>query len=183
MKLIDILIEIINERKVQKNKWFRANDSDLKDYFDDMQFMINTTYSKIGGSPIKVNSVSDLKKLAQNWDLTDIDDDPDMDVTNGTKQKPAGLKHVMGASDGSDKGKKSLIKHLMKSLNKSGNYAELSGAPAHIVNKNGIPYIDDEDTVRKVLKKDDIVWKGDGWYERNIKGKVYKKRLFGNPKI
>lgn len=183
------IVESVSERNKKaygpvppKNKWFRASDTDIDTYADDIINMIDATYSKIGGIGMSVKSSSDIKKLAPTWDLNDIDADDDMDVANATKPKSAGNKFVAGMSDGSPKAKEVLVKYLMTSLKKNGNYAELSGAPAHIAQKNGIPYIDDEDKVRKALKKD-ITWLGDGWYERSIKGRKLKKRLFGKPKV
>jgi hypothetical protein len=177
-ELVKLLLE-----KLPKNKWVNATDKDLDDYTDDIINMVNVTYGKIGGSPIaNMKSKQDLKKLAPNWELQDVDNEPDADVAIASKKKSAGTKYVVGASDGGSKAKKVLITRLLQGLKQSGNYAELSGAPAHIVDKAGIPYIDDEQVVRKTLKKD-ITWKGDGWYERDIKGTKRTKRLYGKPKV
>jgi hypothetical protein len=176
-ELVKILLE-----KLPKNKWVTASDSDLEDYKDDIISMVNQTYKAIGGVGIKLQSKDDIKKLANSWDLEDVDKKPDADVAIGVKHKGAGDKFVAGASDGSPKAKKELVGKLATMLKQNGKYAELSGAPAHLMDRSGIPYIDDEDKVRKALKKD-ITWKGDGWYERDIKGKKHTKRLYGKPKV
>tara|TARA_R110000751_G_scaffold69172_1_gene140661 strand:- start:1725 stop:2282 length:558 start_codon:yes stop_codon:yes gene_type:complete len=180
-KIIKEEVAKILMEKLPKNKWMKATDQDLKDYEDDIVAMIDQTYKAAGGAGMMVKSTADIKKLAPDWELEDVDEDPDADVAIGTKKKPAGTKFVAGASDGSGKAKKELINKLVTMLKKSGNYAELSGAPEHVVSKTGLKYIDDEEVVRKALKKD-ITWKGDGWYERAIKGVKRTKRLYGKPK-
>jgi hypothetical protein len=46
----------------------------------------------------------------------------------------------------------------------------------------GVPIVDDEEVVRNVLAGKKINWLGDGWYERAVGGKKFKKRMFGKPK-
>jgi hypothetical protein len=175
------LVKILE--KLPKGKWVHATDKDIEDHTDDIISMVNKTYSKVGGSPItNMKSTSDVKKLAPDWDLEDVDGDQDADAAIGLKRKSAGNKYVVGATDGSPKAKRDMITRLLKGLQKPGNYAELSGVPSKIVDKAGLKYIDDEEVVRKTLKKD-ITWKGDGWYERDIKGTKRTKRLYGKPKV
>ena len=47
----------------------------------------------------------------------------------------------------------------------------------------GVPVVDDEDTVRSVLKGKEIEWNGDGTYDREIGGQKHTKVMMGKPNI
>jgi hypothetical protein len=93
-------------------------------------------------------------------------------------------------------GEKPNIKNLLikksAELKRSGNYVEVSkGAFDSFVKKGGVPIIDDEETVRKVLgdkRSKETTWHGEhpkgtypgnGWYTRKIGGKQVIKTLIG----
>ena len=86
-------------------------------------------------------------------------------------------------SDGTSSGKRAAITKALELLGTSGWYAELSGKPAQIMLTNGIHPIEDEQTVRDVLRKP-LTWKGGGAYERVITGLgSHEKFLFGKPLV
>ena len=58
-----------------------------------------------------------------------------------------------------------------------------------LINKYGVPIVDDQDTVEEVLGKK-VKWLGNipgddsyGWYERSIGGDPHAKILVGRPKV
>jgi hypothetical protein len=63
-------------------------------------------------------------------------------------------------------------------------YAEASDRPLEIYEEAGIPVIEDEANVRKLLKGKTFIWNGDGSYTRKVKnlGSVTKK-LVGYPNL
>ena len=51
-----------------------------------------------------------------------------------------------------------------------------------ILKAKGVAIVDDEETVRKALKGKEIVWHGDGSYDRVIGGQKHRKVMMGKPK-
>lgn len=181
MKLKRLLNEILNERQLPKKKWVKLQGNDFKEFAEDIFNMIQKTYAPIGGHP-NYKSPSDIKPIdATYWEVMDVDVDPEPDAVSVAKLKPPGKKYVAGATDGEKASKRAYIGSRVELLKKPGHYCEASHKIADIFVSNGVPIVDDEDVVRKTLKKD-IVWLGDGYYKRKIGGKMYKKRLFGVPR-
>lgn len=181
MKLKQLLNEILSEKKLPKNKWVRLKGNDFKEFAEELFDMIQKTYAPIGGHP-NYKSPSDINPSdASYWQVIDVDSDDDPDAVSVAKIKPPGKKYVAGATDGEKPSKRAYISSRIDVLKKPGNYVEASHKIADILASNGVPIIDDEDKVRKTLKKD-IVWIGDGYYKRKIGSKMYTKRLFGVPK-
>ena len=182
MKLKKLLTEILNEKALPKNKWVRLQGDDYKEFAEELFDMIKKTYASIGGHP-NYKSPADINPSdASYWEVMDVDDDPEPDVVSVAKLKPPGKKYVAGATDGEKPSKRAYIGSRIKLLKKSGHYVEASHRIADILASNGVPIVDDEEMVKKTLRKD-INWLGDGYYERKIGGKTFKKRLFGTPKI
>lgn len=160
-------------------QWHKPKD--IKEWQDEIFNLIKLAYKDIGGHP-NYKSANDIRLVDnQYFEVIDIDGDSDPDAVNAIKKKPAGNKIVASGHDGSQSAKRILIKHKIKLLKTSGYYIEVSGRLYEILNSAGINIVDDEEAVRKVLKKD-ITWLGDGWYERKIAGKKHKKILMGKPK-
>lgn len=99
------------------------------------------------------------------------------------KKKPAGLKVSAIGHDGTKDAKISVIKKVIDTLKQPGKYIEVSGKLVDVMNNAGIKPVDDEKTVRAVLKGKDITWLGDGKYSRNIGGLTVTKQMFGRPKV
>jgi len=183
------LRDILSELELPKGKYVAPSRDDLEDIKQVLFDLIQTAYAPIGGH-LKINSPDDITNADLDyWKVADIDADPEIDVTYFGKKTPLGIKHTGIGHDGV----KSHIKHVLiqktKELKKPGHYVELSGAAFDsFYKRGGVPTIDDEVTVRKVLQKD-IEWHGahpkgakpgEGWYTRIIGGKPVTKILVGN---
>ena len=178
----------------KKRKWTNLptnilgkNNDVTKDIYD----MIVKSYGPIGGYP-DFKKPSDLPSDSTNWIAVDTDKEPDFDAVRFSKPGPGGQKMTGSATDGSDAAKKMLINKTAKMLETKGNYAEMSGAIAHImITRKGVPYVADEESARKLLPGKDIEWVGkhpdgkypgyDGWYYRMLGGKKHIKIMLGKP--
>lgn len=178
IKLKDLITE-----KLKKNKWKSLTKPELSDFRDEIYDMIKTSYASLGGHP-KIKSPNDISFNDINyWDAVDVDGDGAPDAISGAKKKIGGKKYMVGATDGSKPAKRAYVGNRIKMLKKSGNFAELSHRIADFAESNGVPIVDDEKLVRTILRGKDINWLGDGWYERKIGSKKFKKRMFGVPKV
>lgn len=170
--------------------------SDRSDIADDLYDLIDTAYKPLGGH-VKFRSVKDvLNQETDVWSAADIDADPELDVVAFGKKTPFGIKHTGMGHDGDKSNIKDLLIKTTKQLKTRGNYIEVSGPAFNaFVVKGGVPTVDDEHIVRKVLgsKGKDIVWfgthpekpnlPGEGWYGRKIGGGYHIKIMAGIPKI
>ena len=179
MKLLNL---IVNEVAITKGNWQPIPSSDLKDLEDEIFGLISTAYAPIGGHP-NYRTAADVTGAEKDadYEVIDLDDDPESDAVSVTKDKSAGKKFVAMGHDGSKAAKSSVIKHKTELLKKTGFYVEASGKLVDIFAAKGIEPIDDEDTVRAVLKGKEVEWLGDGKYKRSIGGQMHVKQLFGKP--
>lgn len=150
--------------------------------------MIDKAYAPIGGNA-KVSKPSDVGNEYPDWVVADIDDDPELDVFIGGKTKK-GMKMGVMATDGTAAAK-SHLNSTQKDLFTHGWWAEVSGAPAHIlINKLGMIPVEDEKKAREMLGDKDITWHGahpegkfpgtNGWYTRDIGGHPHAKIIVGD---
>jgi len=175
-----------------KNKYIEPTGPE-KDELKQILFnLIQTAYAPIGGH-LKFKSADDIKDPdLKYWKIADIDADPEIDVVYFGKKTPFGIKHTGIGHDGEKPNIKNLLIKKSAELKRSGNYVEVSGgAFDSFVKKGGVPIIDDEETVRKVLgpkRGGEMVWHGkhpegkapgDGWYSRKIGGKEITKTMIG----
>lgn len=182
MKLIDLIHEKILREFNPKGKWVTANSKTLKQFKDEIFKLIQTAYAPIGGHP-NYNSPADISsKDAQFFQLIDVDDDPEIDAVAVSKKKPAGMKSVALGHDGSSSAKRTVISKKIKDMKKSKHYIEVSGRMYDILKAGGVPIVDDEELIKRVLKGKEIEYVGDGWYIRKIAGKKHKKIMMGHPK-
>ena len=190
IKLLDILLE----REYPKGKYVQVTDpKELEDLQFQLFDLIQNAYASIGGH-VKFKSPSDvLDPELTYWKVADVDDDPEIDVTTFGKNTSKGIKHTGLGHDGERANIKNLLKYKTSLLKSPGNYVEVSGAAFDsFVGKGGAPTIDDEETVRDILKGKELEWhgnhptdssrKGKGWYTRVIGGKKLTKILAGIPK-
>lgn len=175
------LKNLLSEMSIKKNKWIPVPSSDLDDYKKIIYTLINNAYKPIGGHP-NYKAPGDVKS-SENFEVFDIDYDDDIDVVLVSKKRAGGKKAVAIGHDGSKQAKRLAIKHQADQLKKKGHYIEVSGKITDILKANGVAIVDDESTVRKVLKGKDIKWHGDGTYDRKIAGKYHRKILMGKPNI
>lgn len=175
---------------MQKNKWIPIDNKMMKKLASEFYDLISLVYEPIGGH-VKIKSPQDLidEKEWTHYMAIDLDGDPYFDlVIIGAKTK-YGIKNVAVGHDGSKKAKDEYLNNRIHISKKPGNYSEVSDKLADILIAKGIPIVDDEDTVRKVVNKP-IEWigsipgrEGNGWYKRQIGGKQFTKTLVGTPKL
>lgn len=180
MKLLNILAERDIDTAFKKNTWRPLTASELvkakKTLFD----LISNAYAPIGGHP-NLKSPEDINRAGDMFAVIDVDDDPDIDAVAVTKKRAGGTKHVAMGHDGGRQAKSAAVNHTASSLKKQGHYIEVSGKILDILKAKGVDIVSDEDTVRSVLKGKDIVWHGDGTYDRVIGGEKHRKILMGKP--
>jgi len=168
-------------------KQLGKNNDLTQDVFD----MIDKSYGPIGGYP-DFKKPSDLPSDSTDWIGVDTDKEPDFDAVRFSKPGPGGQKMTGSATDGSDAAKKMMVNKTAKMLDTKGNYAEMSGAIAHImITRKGVPYVADEESARRLLPGKDIEWVGkhpegkypgyEGWYYRILGGKKRIKIILGRP--
>jgi len=176
IKLVDILNEIVPP----KNTWFPLSKVEVKDVEKEILDLINNAYSSIGGHP-NYKSVNDL--AGSEYEIIDLDDDPELDAVTVTKQRAGGTKHVGMGHDGTSPSKRGAISHTINSLYFPGNYIEASGAIENILRKANVTQVTDEETIRKALKGKEIKMYDDGSYDRVLGGKKYRKTMWGKPTV
>lgn len=187
------LKSIMQEIEFEKGQYTNLDSADVDEEKEELFNLIQTAYASIGGH-LKFKSPSDVKDPdLKHWVAADIDADPEIDVVYFGKKTPFGVKHTGMGHDGVRSNIKNLLVRKSAQLKNSGNYVELSG-PAFdsFVGKGGVPTIDDEELVRKVLgprRSSETIWHGEhpsgkksgnGWYTRKIGGKETTKIMAGN---
>lgn len=178
IKLIDLIAEI----DIKKNSWLPFSSSEIGEIQDELFNLIQNAYAPIGGHP-NYNSPNDLPLEGDEFDIIDLDTDPDIDAVSVIKNKAAGHKMVAMGHDGSSEAKSKVIAHKVNLLNKNGYYVEVSGKMKDILLAKGLSPITDEMIVRKVLKGKQLSWNPDGSYCREIGGCTHTKMLFGKPNV
>ena len=199
MKLTE---KLFRELGVKKKQWKEIKNKDMdklknpagKDITDELFDMIQQTYASIGGH-VDYKKPSDIPGDADLWKAIDIDSDPEPDVVNFYKRRAGGIKSVGSGTDGTKEAKKALMDNKVKELNKKGNYAEVSGAVAHVlITRHNIPFVNNEKDAIKALGGKKIEWVGanpngkypdyDGWYYRKLPdGQKHLKIMVGKPKL
>jgi hypothetical protein len=191
MKLIDILKEL----DLPKGKYVTPTAADIDDLKSDLYKLVANAYAPIGGH-LKYNSPESMKDPnLKFWRVADIDADPEIDVVYFGKETPFGVKHTGMGHDGERENIKNLLRKKSEELKNPGNYVEVSGAAFDsFVGKGGVPTINDEEAVRKILgdrRAAETIWHGkhpegkkpgEGWYSRKIGGKPVTKIMIGKIK-
>ena len=173
MKLTDIILE-------KKNTWLPIPPDELKQAEEDLFDLIDTAYKPIGGHP-NVTSPASIPSAADLYTVIDLDDDPEDDAVIMSKNRAGGKKLVGMGHDNTKPARSAAVNYTADSLKKKGHYIEVSGKIYDILKAKGVPVVDDEETVRSALKGKEIVWHGDGSYDRVIGGKKIKKVMMGKP--
>ena len=173
MKLTRILLE---------NDWRPLTSAEVQDGKDDLFKMIDNAYAPLGGHP-NVKNPDDVKSAADGYEVIDLDDDPEDDAAIMTKKRAGGTKLVGMGHDGSKPARSAAVAKTVSSLNKNGYYIEVSGKILDILKAKGVAIVNDEETVRKALKGKEIVWHGDGSYDRVIGGEKHRKVMMGKPNM
>jgi hypothetical protein len=178
---------LLRRRKVlnmalPKKQWIDTSLDKLDQYQrDHLWDMYEKTYSKLGLSVATIEKMFDKYKVS--W-FINVDNDPDSDAFIIYVETKYGNKLALMGSNGSSDAKRELVRKIIMLFRAKGWYGEASHKIASILENNGIPPIDDFETVKRILsEKGTITWLGNGEYERTLKGvgKVTKK-LYGYPK-
>ena len=199
---------IAKEVKAKKNQWTKIEipkDTDLKDKYENELFkLIDSAYKAIGGYA-KIKEPDDVF-ADTTWDVwkgIDIDQDPNFDIIIWGETTPYGIKSCGVGHDGEEASRKGYLQvkaDEFKDVSKN-YYGEVSDKLAAIlINKFGVPVVEDEETVREVVGKEKVMefagqhpdvksgkstekdCPGKGWYKRKIAGHEHWKILVGNPK-
>ena len=178
--------QYLNE-ELPKGKWVDLSPEELDAYADDLIGLIQTAYSYIGGHS-NYKTASDIGKEAARgaeYEVINLDDDPEPEAVNITKKKKAGTKAVATGHDGSKEAKRAVITHKIEQLKKPGFYVEVSGRIKDILLNAGVPVVTDEETIKKALegKEIEMVPGGNGAYIRKIAGTPHEKILLGSPLV
>ena len=174
------LKQILNEIELEKNKWMLIPGDEVEKYEQRILSLIDTAYTKIGGNP-NFKSVGDVRDKKNNYDVIDVNSDNSPDAVSVEKNTASGRKLVATGHDGSKDAKRAIIMHKIELLKKVGYFGEVSGDLKDILISRGVPVVTDESVVRKTLNGKDIVWNGDGTYQREIAGQTFTKTMVGMP--
>lgn len=172
----------LKELELAKNKWEPIPKSELKNFDKEILDLIQTAYSPIGGHP-NYNSTSDVHSQGADYEVIDIDDDPNPDAVSVTKNKSSNKKFTATGHDNSKPAKSAVVNHKADLLKDKGYYIEVSGRIKDILLGKGVSPVTDEEAVRSLLKGKEIKWNGDGTYDRKIGNKTYTKIILGKPKL
>ena len=195
IKLKDLLKEVESVLNAPKGTYVKLEDpKEKKRLSQNLYDLIQNAYKDIGGHHDFTSPDSIMAPDLTFWVAADIDADPEADVTMYGKKTPHGIKYTGIGHDGQKDNIKHMLTRRSAEMKKPGHYAEVSGDAFRVyVERGGVPTVDDENIVRKVLgNKYPIEWhgkhptdpskKGNGWYTRlSGSGKKFTKILIGVP--
>jgi len=170
--------------ELPKDKWVDISSDEKAEYAKDIFDLINTAYAPIGGN-LNYKSEADVLggEADADYELIDIDDDPEPDALISYKKKGAGVKLTSMGHDGSKEAKSMSLNHMADLLKKPGYYLEVSGKLQDILLAKGAPVVKDKELIQKVLKGKELEFNEDGTYQRFIGGEKHTKTLLGKPAI
>jgi hypothetical protein len=173
---------ILLQEEFPKNQWVDLDKKETEEFSGDIFDLINTAYASIGGN-LNYNNASDVTGAQgdANYEVIDIDGDPEIDAVVVSKKKSAGNKMAAMGHDGSSIAKSKTINKQADLLKTPGNFVEVSGKIKDILITKGVPVVTDKDTIEKVMKGKAIDIQDDGSYTRFVGGKETKKILLGKP--
>jgi hypothetical protein len=173
---------ILLQEELPINKWVDLSNKEKEEYADDIFNLINTAYAPIGGN-VNYKSAADVlgAEADADYEVINIDGDPEPDALSAYKKLPAGNKLAAIGHDGSSEAKSKIINHYANLLKQNGYYLEVSGKLKDILLAKGAPIITDPEVIKKVLKGKEVKMNDDGTYERYLAGEVRTKTLLGKP--
>ena len=173
---------ILLQEELPMNKWVDLSDKEKEEYASEIFDLINTAYAPIGGN-VNYKSAADVlgAEADADYEVINIDDDPEPDALSAYKKQPAGTKLAAIGHDGSPEAKSKAINRLADLLKQNGYYLEVSGRLKDILLSKGAPVVTDPEVIKKVLKGKEIEMNDDGTYQRYLGGKKHTKTLLGNP--
>jgi hypothetical protein len=170
------------QEELPKDKWVDITPDEKVEYAKDIFDLINTAYAPIGGN-LNYKSAADVlgSEADADYEVIDIDGDPEPDALISYKNKSTGKKLTALGHDGSPEAKSKIINHYADLLKKKGYYLEVSGKLKDILLAKGAPVVTDPELIKKVLKGKTIELNDDGTYQRFLGGEKHTKTLLGNP--
>lgn len=173
---------ILLQEEFPGDKWVDLSDKEKEEYASDIFNLINTAYAPIGGN-LNYKSEADVlgSEADADYEVVNIDDDPEPDALISYKEKDAGKKLTAMGHDGSSQAKSKSLNHMADLLKKPGYYLEVSGKLQDILLAKGAPVVKDKDLIQKVLKGKKLEFNEDGTYKRVIGGEAHTKTLLGKP--
>jgi hypothetical protein len=170
------------QEELPKDKWVDIAPNEKAEYAKDIFDLINTAYAPIGGN-LNYKSEADVlgSEADADYEVVNIDDDPEPDALISYKEKDAGKKLTALGHDGSSEAKSKSLNRMATLLKQPGYYLEVSGKLQDILLAKGAPVVKDKELVQKVLKGKELEFNEDGTYQRYIGGKKHTKTLLGNP--
>jgi hypothetical protein len=168
--------------ELPKDKWVDLTSDQKSEYAKDIFDLINTAYAPIGGN-INYKSEADVlgAEADADYEVVNIDDDPEPDALISYKEKDAGKKITALGHDGESVSKSKSLNKMASLLKEPGYYLEVSGKLQDILLAKGAPVVKDKDLIQKVLKGKTLEFNEDGTYQRFIGGKKHTKTLLGKP--
>ena len=151
---------------------------------DEIHDLIHKSYSKIGGyGGLGSGSKEESKAIH-----SDISNSLIKATKRGGKisavalyKKQHGRKSIAAATNGTEQGKKDLIKTKLEDHEQKRAWGEVSGAPEHIQRKMGVPVIPSH-RAKELLGKEVEHEPGGERYKRSIGGHMHSKVIMGHPK-
>jgi hypothetical protein len=170
--------------ELPKGEWVDLDKQETEEFSGDIFDLINTAYAQIGGN-LNYTSANDVTGAQgdADYEVIDIDEDPEIDAVVVSKKKPAGNKMAAMGHDGSSLAKSKTINKQADLLKTPGNFVEVSGKIKDILLAKGVPVVTDKVTIEKVMKGKALDIQDDGSYTRYISGKETHKILLGKPSI
>jgi hypothetical protein len=167
---------ILLQEEFPRDKWVNLSDKEKGEYADDIFNLINTAYAPIGGN-VNYKSAADVlgAEADADYEVINIDDDPEIDAVSAYKKQPAGNKLAAIGHDGSPIAKSKIINHYANLLKQKGYYLEVSGKLKDILLTKGAPVVTDPEIIKKVLKGKEVKMNDDGTYERYLAGECVLK--------
>jgi hypothetical protein len=170
--------------ELPKNKWIELDKKETEEYAEDIFGLISTAYASIGGN-LNYRNAKDVVDAEgdANYEIINIDNDPQPDAVTVSKNKEAGKKLTAIGHDNSPEAKSKTINKQVQSLNTPGYYIEVSGKIKDILMAKGVPVVVNKDTIKKVMGDKAYDIQDDGSYTRFIGGKKVEKILLGKPLV
>ena len=170
------------QEELPKNKWVDLTTDQKAEYAKDIFDLINTAYAPIGGN-LNYKSAADVlgAEADADYEVINIDDDPEPEALISYKDKGAGKKLTAMGHDGSKEAKSLSLNRMADLLKKPGYYLEVSGKLQDILLAKGAPVVKDQELIQKVLKGKKLEFNEDGTYQRFIGGEKHTKTLLGKP--
>ena len=173
IKLLDLLKEAFAD-KYGKNKYIQLSPKDVADYSEDLFNLITAAYKDKGGH-FEFKTPQDIVDSDLNyWIASDVDQDPDADLTIAGKTTNFGTKVTTMGQDGGSGAKRSVVTKLLSLMKTRGFYAEMD---EELAIKFGLTPIEDESIISKVLAGKDVEFTGNGKYIRSISGTKPKEKV------